>query len=129
MSFRYSKEHIWIKKTENGVLAGISDYACKQLCKSFVLNLPDEDEEFRAGDVICDIESCRYFDVVSPVKGKVLRVNEALLDDASPLLDDPYECWLFELCNVAYTAPLMSAKEYAEFLNSECGSDKDFEEI
>ena len=67
--FRYSKNHIWIKKTQNGVLIGISDYACKQICKSFVLNLPDEDEEYRAGDVICDIESCRYFDVISPVKG------------------------------------------------------------
>lgn len=118
MSLRYSKDHVWIKKTENGVLVGISDYACKQLCKGFVLNLPDEDDEFRAGEIICDIESCRYFDVVSPVKGKVLRVNEDLLDDASPIMTDPYECWICEFCNVAYTAPLMSAREYAEYLET-----------
>lgn len=116
--FRYSENHIWIKKTQSGVLVGISDYACKQICKSFVLNLPDEDEEFRAGDVICDIESCKFFDVISPVKGRVMRVNEALLDDASPLLDDPYECWLCELADVAYTQPLLSAKEYAEYLST-----------
>ena len=116
--FRYSENHIWIKKTQSGVLVGISDYACKQICKSFVLNLPDEDEEFRAGDVICDIESCKFFDVISPVKGRVIRVNEALLDDASPLLDDPYECWLCELADVAYTQPLLSAKEYAEYLST-----------
>ena len=116
--FRYSENHIWIKKTQSGVLVGISDYACKQICKSFVLNLPDEDEEFRAGDVICDIESCKFFDVISPVKGRVIRVNEALLDDASPLLDDPYECWLCELADVAYTHPLLSAKEYAEYLST-----------
>lgn len=116
MSFRYSKDHIWIKKTENGVLVGISDYACKQFCKGYVLNLPDEGEEFRAGDIICDVESCRYFDVVSPVNGKVIRVNEDLLDDASSLTKDPYDCWLFELADVAYTQPLMSAREYAEYL-------------
>lgn len=116
--FRYSENHIWIKKTQSGVLVGISDYACKQICKSFVLNLPDEDEEFRAGDVICDIESCKFFDVISPVKGRVMRVNEALLDDATPLLDDPYECWLCELADVAYTQPLLSAKEYAEYLST-----------
>lgn len=116
--FRYSENHIWIKKTQSGVLVGISDYACKQICKSFVLNLPDEDEEFRAGDIICDIESCKFFDVISPVKGRVMRVNEALLDDATPLLDDPYECWLCELADVAYTQPLLSAKEYAEYLST-----------
>ena len=118
MSFRYSKDHVWVKKTENGVLVGISDYACKQLCKGFVLNLPDEDEKFRAGEVVCDIESCKYFEVVSPVKGKVSLVNEALLDDASLLVADPYDCWLFEMTDVAYTQPLMSANEYAEYLTA-----------
>ena len=39
MSFRYSKEHIWLKKTDCGVVVGIRDYACKQLCKGFVINL------------------------------------------------------------------------------------------
>lgn len=116
MSLRYSKEHCWIKKTDNGVLVGISDYARRQICNTFVLNLPDEDEEFRAGDVICDIESCRYFEIISPVTGKISKVNESLLDDASPLLSDPYECWLFEMTDVAFTKPLMSATEYAEYI-------------
>lgn len=114
---RYSKDHIWIRKTENGVLVGITDYACKQICKGFVLNLPDEDEEFRAGDVICDIESCRYFDVISPVKGRILRVNEDLLEDSSPIIKDPYECWLFEMADVAFTATLMSNVEYVRYLS------------
>lgn len=113
---RYSKDHCWIKKTENGVLVGISDYARRQICDSFVLNLPDEDEVFRAGDLLCDIESCRYFDVISPVSGRVVKVNEALLEDSSPLLADPYDCWLCEMTDVAYTKPLMSATEYAEYI-------------
>lgn len=116
MSLRYSEEHCWVKKTDNGILVGISDYACKQICKSFVLNLPDEDEKFRAGDVICDIESCKFFEIVSPVKGRISRVNEVLLDDASQLLTDPYDCWLFEMTDIAFTRPLMSATEYADYL-------------
>ena len=116
MSLRYSKEHCWVKKTDSGILVGISDYACKQICKSFVLNLPDEDEKFGAGDVICDIESCKFFEIVSPVKGRISRVNEVLLDDASRLLTDPYDCWLFEMTDIAFTRPLMSATEYADYL-------------
>lgn len=118
MSLRYSKDHCWIKKTDNGIVVGISDYACKQICSNFVLNLPDEDDEFRAGDVICDIESCRYFEIISPVKGKVSKVNEKLLDDASILLTDPYDCWLFEMIDVAFTQPLLSATEYADYLET-----------
>ncbi len=113
---RYSKDHCWIKKTESGVLVGITDYARRQICESFVINLPDEDEEFRAGDVICDIESCRYFDVFSPVNGRVLKVNEDLLENKDLLINDPYDCWICELTDVAYTQPLMSANEYAEYV-------------
>lgn len=115
---RYSKNHIWIKKTENGVLVGITDYARRQICDSFEINLPDEDEEFRAGDVICDIESCRFFDVISPVNGRVLRVNEDLFDNKSLLLDEPYDCWICELSDVAYTQPLLTPTEYAEYITS-----------
>ena len=116
MSLRYSKDHCWLEKTNNGVRIGISDYACKQICKNFVLHLPDEDEIFRAGDVICEIESCRYFEIVAPVKGKISKVNESLFVDASPILIDPYEYWLFEMTDVAFTHPLLSATEYAEYL-------------
>ena len=45
-------------------------------------------------------------------------MNEALLDDASSLIADPYDCWLFEMTDVAYTQPLMSANEYAEYLTA-----------
>ena len=115
---RYSKNHIWIKKTENGVLVGITDYARRQICDSFEINLPDEDEEFRAGDVICDIESCRFFDVISPVNGRVLRVNEDLFDNKSLLLYEPYDCWICELSDVVYTQPLLTPTEYAEYITS-----------
>ena len=97
---------------------GITDYARRQICDSFEINLPDEDEEFRAGDVICDIESCRFFDVISPVNGRVLRVNEDLFDNKSLLLDEPYDCWICELSDVAYTQPLLTPTEYAEYITS-----------
>ncbi|MBO5858469.1 MAG: glycine cleavage system protein H [Clostridia bacterium] len=116
MSLRYSKNHCWIKKTDNSIVVGISDYACKQICNNFILNLPDEDEEFRAGDVVCDIESCKYFEVISPVNGKILKVNDSLLYDASSLLSDPYDSWLFEMTDVAFTQELLSATEYADYL-------------
>lgn len=109
---RYSKEHCWVEKTENGVRVGITDFLRNKICRDFVINLCDEDDEIRAGDVIGDVESCDWFDIVAPVSGTVLRVNDEVLENPQILLEE--NVWLVELVAVAYTQPLMSEKEYEE---------------
>ena len=112
-SLRYSKDHCWVRKTENGAVIGITDYVRKQICKSFEINLCDE---IRAGEIIGDIESCKLFDIIAPVSGTVVRVNDSLLENKEELLDISRECWLCELLQVAYTRPLMSEPEYNDFI-------------
>ncbi len=107
---RYSKDHCWVEKTEKGARIGITDFLRKKICKSFVINLPDEDDEIRAGDVMGDVESCDWFDIIAPVSGTVLRVNDAVLENPQILLEE--NDWLVELIDVAYTQPLMSESEY-----------------
>ena len=111
-SLRYSKDHCWVRKSENGAVIGITDYVRKQICKSFEINLCDEGDEIRAGEIIGDIESCKLFDIISPVSGTVVRVNDSLLENKEELLDVSRECWLCELSQVTYTRPLMSEAEY-----------------
>ena len=115
-SLRYSKDHCWVRKTENGAVIGITDYVRKQICKSFEINLCDEGDEIRAGEIIGDIESCKLFDIISPVSGTVVRVNDSLLENKGELLDVSRECWLSELSQAAYTPPLLSEAEYNDFI-------------
>ena len=107
---RYSKEHCWVEKTENGVKIGITDVLRNRICKQFVINLCDEDDIIRAGEIMGDVESCDWFDIIAPVSGKVVCVNDELLSNPQILLDE--NVWLAEFCDVSYPLPLMSEIEY-----------------
>lgn len=107
---RYSKDHCWVEKTKDGVRIGITDYLRCRICKNFIINLCDEDDEIRAGEIMGDVESCDWFDIIAPVSGTVLRVNDELLENPQLLLEN--NVWLVEFTDVAYTEPLMSEMEY-----------------
>ena len=107
---RFSKDHCWVEKTENGVKIGITDYLRNKICNNFIINLCDEDDEIRAGEIMGDVESCDWFDIIAPVSGRVLRVNDDVLENPSLLLKS--NVWLAEFADVSYTQPLMSENEY-----------------
>ena len=113
---RYSKEHCCIEKTENGVKIGLTEYLHSKICKNFEINLCDEGERVRAGDIIGDVESCDFFDIVSPVNGTVSAVNDEALENPKIILKD--NPWLIEMSDVAFIQPLMSEIEYNVYLNN-----------
>lgn len=112
---RFSKEHCWIEKTENGVLIGITDFLRNKICKSFELFLCDEGDFIRSGESLGEIISCEFIDIISPVSGNVLRVNDELLSNPTLLLEK--NVWLAEFTDVAYTRELMSSFEYEKYLS------------
>lgn len=113
---RYSKDHCRIEKTESGVLIGISDYAASKICKTFELFLCDEDDYIHGGESLGEIISCEFFDIISPVNGTVVRVNEEVLENPQMLIE--YNPWLVEMTDVAFTKPLLSENEYTEYINN-----------
>ena len=112
----YSKNHCRIEKTENGVKIGITDYAVNNICRNFEIFLCDEDEYIHAGESIGEIISCEFFDILSPVNGTVVRVNEEVLDNPQILIE--FNPWLAEMTDVAFTQPLMSKAEYEIYINN-----------
>ena len=112
---RYSKEHCWVEKTADGVKIGITDCLRNRICRNFIINLCDEDDEIRAGEIMGDVESCDFFDIIAPVSGTVLRVNDDVLMNPQLLLNE--NVWLAEFTDVSYTKPLMSEDEYEIFLS------------
>ncbi len=113
---RYSKNHCRIEKISDGILIGISDYAVKKTCKNFEIFLCDEDEYIHAGESIGEIISCEFFDIISPVNGTVVKINEDVLDNPQILIDS--NPWLVKMTDIAFTHPLMSETEYNVYLNN-----------
>ncbi|MEM1515016.1 MAG: glycine cleavage system protein GcvH [Thermoproteota archaeon] len=92
----YSKEWAWIKIEGNRARIGITDYAQKQLREIVFVELPSVETEINKGEPYGTIESVKAVsDLVAPLTGKVIEVNEKVVEEPGTVNRDPYgEGWL-----------------------------------
>jgi len=83
MSFKYTKEHEWVRLEGNTVVVGISDYAQEQLGEIVFVELPDTGAQLDKGKEACVIESVKAAsEIYAPASGEVTETNPDL--DAEP---------------------------------------------
>jgi len=113
---KYTEEHEWVKKENGKVRYGITDFAQEELGDIVYVELPEEEDDLEKGDMLGVVESVKTVsDLYSPIEGKVVEVNEDLLDTPSIINEDPYgEGWIamIELSDGSDMDSLMSAEEY-----------------
>ncbi|EGD50542.1 glycine cleavage system H protein [Thermoanaerobacter ethanolicus JW 200] len=115
----YSKDHVWLKIEGDKAYIGITDYAQDSVGDIEYIELPEVGTEFTAGDVLGVLESAKAAsDVYIPVDGKVVEVNNNIVDDPSLVNSDPYGSWLVlvELKNKSQLEDLMTAEKYKKLL-------------
>lgn len=111
----YSKEHEWVKAEGNRAWIGISDHAQLGLGDVVYVELPEVDTELQAGDTLGVVESVKAAsDVYTPVSGKVLKINDQLVDSPERINEDPYGSWMaeLELSDSCELEGLLSPEEY-----------------
>lgn len=113
---KYSESHEWVDFLGDGsARIGLTDFAQKKLGKLVFVNIPLVGDEIAEGQSFADVESVKAVsDVISPVDGTVLDVNEELLDAPGMINDDPYGAWLVRVSVISESSGLMSAGEYEE---------------
>ena len=96
---RYSKTHEWVDMSDdNTAYIGIDDFAQSEMGDIVFINLPDVGDTVEAGEVFGDVESVKAVsDLISPVSGKVIEVNEELLDNPGLINEEPYEAWMIKV--------------------------------
>ena len=110
---KYSKDHEWVKFEGDTAIIGISDFAQDALGDVVFVNLPGEGDEATAGEAFGDVESVKAVsDLVSPVSGTIVAVNEELADAPEMLNSDPYGAWIIKVENVTDTEELLDAAAY-----------------
>ncbi len=110
---QYAASHEWVKVEGDTALVGLTDFAQNALGDIVFVNLPEEGDEFEAGEAFADVESVKAVsDVFCPIAGTVAEVNEELLDDPAQLNQDPYGAWLVRLDGVSGTDGLLDAAAY-----------------
>lgn len=114
---KYTKSDEWIRIEGNVATMGISDYAQDALSDIVFLEYAVEaGEDVAKGDTLGTIESVKAAsDIYFPLGGKIVEVNEALLDTPENVNADAYgEAWMvkIELSDTGELDVLMDAAAY-----------------
>lgn len=114
----YSESHEYVKVEGNFAYVGITDYAQNALGNIVYVDMPDVDDEVTAEEDFGAVESVKAAsDLISPVSGTVVEVNEALEDQPELINQDAFENWIIkvELSDKGELDNLMDAAAYEAF--------------
>ena len=120
----YSREHVWVRVDGDLATIGITDYAQENLGEVVSIELPEADSEVEQDEPFGTVESSTkgVVELVSPVSGEVLNVNEDIADDIGIINSDPHDTgWLIivEMSDMEELAELLDAKGYNDFVARE----------
>lgn len=95
---KYAESHEWVKVEGDIAVIGISDFAQHSMGDLSYVDMPSVGDEVAAGEEFGAVESVKAAnDLISPVSGTVIEVNEALEDEPELLNEDPYANWIIKV--------------------------------
>ena len=118
---KYHSEHDWARVDGDTATLGITWYAQDQLGEVVFFDPPEVGKTIAKDEPYAEVESVKAVsDVIAPVSGEILEVNEALKDAPEQINDDSYgEGWLVKvkLSDPSELEALMDAESYRESLS------------
>ena len=121
-TIRYTKEHEWIRLEDGIAVVGITDHAQEALGDVVFVELPDAGREVEEAEACAVVESVKAAsDVYSPLAGKIVESNQAIVDDPGLVNRDPTgDGWFFkiELADADALNELMDEAAYNAFLET-----------
>jgi glycine cleavage system H protein len=97
---RYTKDHEWARQEADGsITVGITEFAQSELGDIVFVELPEVDDTFAAEDTFGTVEAVKTVsDLIMPVSGKIIAINEGLGDAPESVNSDPYgEGWMIRV--------------------------------
>ena len=96
---KFTEEHEWLRSEGDIVVVGITEHASTQLGDVVFVELPEEGATVSKDDEIVVIESVKAAsDILAPLDGEIIEINEALSDEPSKVNEDPMgEAWFFKM--------------------------------
>ena len=96
---KFTEEHEWLRTEGDIVVVGITEHASTQLGDVVFVELPEEGTTVSKDDEIVVIESVKAAsDILAPLDGEIIEINEALSDEPSKVNEDPTgEAWFFKM--------------------------------
>ncbi len=119
----YSREHTWARIDGNLAVVGLTDYAQEKLGELLDIELPQVDDPADQDEPFGTLETAKgVLELIAPVSGDVVRVNDDLIDDIGLIGSDPYDTgWMIviEMKDFSELENLLNAREYENYIEEE----------
>ena len=97
-NLKYSDKHLWVEVDGNVATIGITDHAQSQLGELLYVEMPEIGDEISKDEDFGVAESSKIAsDLIAPIDGEVLEINEALEDEPEAINEDPYANWIIKV--------------------------------
>ena len=111
----YSETHEWARVEGNIAYVGVTDYSQANLGSVVyveALEIGDEVEQFDEAGAIESVKAAS--DIMSPLSGVVIEVNDDVIDNPELINEDSYTNWIFklELSDASEVDNLLSKEDY-----------------
>ena len=120
---KYTREHEWARQKDGRVVVGITDFAQDQLGDVVYVELPAVGDEVKKGESFGVVESTKAVsELFAPVSGKVVEVNDPLVEAPETVNEDPYEeGWMIaiEPSDPKELSELLDVKAYKAFVEEQ----------
>ncbi len=117
---KYTEDHEWLRVEGDLVVVGITEHAARQLGDVVFVELPEVEAMVTKGDEVCVIESVKAAsDILAPLDGEIVEVNEKLVDNPGLVNEDPTgEAWFFKMRieDMGALDEFMDEDEYADLI-------------
>ena len=98
-NLKYTQDDEWVRIEGEFAFVGITDYAQHELGDIVFVDVTTEGETVNAGEAFGSVEAVKTVaDLLMPVDGEVVELNNAVVDDASSINNDPYGAgWIIKI--------------------------------
>lgn len=97
-SLKYTDKHEWVRMDGEFAYIGITDYAQEQLGEVLFVEMPEVGDELTQGEEYGVVESSKVAsDLVAPISGEVVEINDKLDDEPEYINEDAYDAWIVKI--------------------------------
>jgi glycine cleavage system H protein len=115
----YSESHEWVKVDGKVAIIGVTDFAQSEMGDITYVDLPSKDDDITKDEEFGALESVKASsELLCPVSGTIVAVNEKLEDAPELINEDPYANWIIkvEMSDASELNSLLTAAAYAEII-------------
>lgn len=96
---KFTEEHHWLREEDDVVVVGITEHAAAELGEVIFVDLPDIGDSVVKDEEVMVVESNETAtDIMAPIDGEIVEVNDALTDEPSLVSEDAIgDGWLFKI--------------------------------